>query len=163
MFIIIPRLEIPDYLLLDEEEENFKGKKGEIFIKFRDFKDVFNLIQVVVLPYYQYFNYLIPLMENIIPLYSNLYILLKIKLKILQKFLEENLARGWIKPSESPAVSPVIFIPKKDRSLRLCVDYQGLNKITVKNRYPLPLISEIFDRASNTQCFSKIDLKDAYY
>jgi len=44
MFIIIPRLEIPDYLLLDEEEENFKGKKGEIFIKFRDFKDVFNLI-----------------------------------------------------------------------------------------------------------------------
>jgi len=89
-------------------------------------------------------------MENTTPPYSGLYALLRIELEVLQKFLEENLARGWIRPSESPAVSPVIFIPKKDRSLRLCVDYQGLNKITVKNRYPLPLISEIFDRASNT-------------
>jgi len=102
-------------------------------------------------------------MENIIPLYSGLYALSRIELEALQKFLEENLARGWIRPSESLAVSPVIFVPKKDGSLRLCVDYRGLNKITVKNRYPLPLISEILDRASNAQCFSKIDLKDAYY
>ena len=102
-------------------------------------------------------------MENIIPPYSSLYILLKIKLEALQKFLEKNLARGWIRLSESLAVSPVIFIPKKDRSLRLYVDYRGFNKITVKNRYPLPLISEIFNRASNTQYFSKIDLKDTYY
>jgi len=102
-------------------------------------------------------------MENTIPPYSNLYILLRIKLEVLQKFLEENLARGWIKPSESPAASPVIFVPKKNKSLRLYIDYRGLNKITIKNRYPLPLISEIFNRALNTQYFSKIDLKNTYY
>ena len=76
-------MEIPDCLLLDEEEENPKGKGGEIPIEFRDFKNIFNLIQVVTLPHYQYFNYLIPLMENTIPPYSNLYILLKIELKVL--------------------------------------------------------------------------------
>jgi len=61
--------------------------------------------------------------------------------------LEENLARGWIKESESLAVAPVIFVPKKDSTLRLYIDYRGLNKITVKNRYPLSLILEIIDRA----------------
>jgi hypothetical protein len=54
-------------------------------------------------------------------------------------------------------------VPKKDGSLRLCVDYQGLNKVLVKNQYPLPLISEILDRVSSAQYFSKIDVQDAYY
>jgi len=149
--------------LPDEEEENPKGKGGEIPIELRDFKDVFDLTRAATLPHHQHFNHSIPLMENTTPPYSGLYALSRIELEALQKFLEENLARGWIKPSESPAASPVIFVPKKDRSLRLCVNYRGLNKITVKNRYPLPLISEILNRASNTQYFSKIDLKDTYY
>jgi len=82
-FIIVPRPEILDYLLLDEEEENPKGKGGEIPIELRDFKDVFDLIRVAVLPHYQHFNYSIPLIENIIPPYSNLYVLLRIELEVL--------------------------------------------------------------------------------
>jgi len=70
---------------------------------------------------------------------------------------------GRIRPSKSPAGSPILFVPKKDGSLRLCVDYRGLNKVTIKNRYPLPLISEILDRVVGAQYFSKIDLKEAYH
>ena len=63
----------------------------------------------------------------------------------------------------SPAGAPVIFAPKKDGTLRLCVDYRGLNAITVKNRYPIPLISELLDRLHGAKVFSKLDLLDAYY
>ena len=85
------------------------------------------------------------------------------ELVALKEFLEENLAKGFIRESKSPAGAPILFAPKKDGSLRLCVDYRGLNAVTVKNRYPLPLISEIIDRVQGAYYFSKIDLKDAYY
>jgi hypothetical protein len=62
----------------------------------------------------------------------------------LQEYGEENLAKGFIVPSESPAASPVLFVKKRDGSLRLCVDFRKLNNMTIKNRYPLPLIGEIF-------------------
>ena len=63
----------------------------------------------------------------------------------------------------SPAGAPILFVPKGNRELRLCVDYKGLNKITAKNRHPLHLISEILDRLSGAKFFSKIDIKEAYY
>jgi hypothetical protein len=63
----------------------------------------------------------------------------------------------------SPAGVLVIFIPKKDGTLQLCVDYQGLNAITVKNCYPIPLISELLDQLNNAKVFSKLDLLDTYY
>ena len=81
----------------------------------------------------------------------------------MKDFLEENLAKGFIQESKSPAGTPILFAPKKDGSLKLCVDYRGLNSITVKNRYPLPLITEIMDHVTGAKYFSKIDLKDAYY
>ena len=56
-----------------------------------------------------------------------------------------------------------MFVPKKDRGLRLCVDYRGLNKVTIKNRTPLPLISETLDRLRRYKRFTKLDLKDTYY
>jgi len=80
--------------LPDEEEENPKGKGGEIPIELRDFKDVFNLTRAAALPYYQHFDHSIPLIKNTTPPYSSLYALLRIELEVLQKFLEENLARG---------------------------------------------------------------------
>jgi hypothetical protein len=85
------------------------------------------------------------------------------ELKALQEYLDNNLASGRIQRSKSPAGAPILFIPKKDGTLRLCVDYQGLNKVTVKNQYPLPLISEILDRLAGAKFFSKLDLQDAYY
>jgi hypothetical protein len=81
----------------------------------------------------------------------------------LKEFLEENLVKGFIQESKSPAGAPILFASKKDSSLRLYVDYQGLNAVTVKNRYSLSLISEIIDRVQGAYYFSKINLKDAYY
>lgn len=97
------------------------------------------------------------------PPYGPIYPLSQTELAALREYLEENLAKGFIRESKSPAGAPILFAPKKDGGLRLCVDYRGLNAVTVKNRYPLPLISEIMDRVSGAQYFSKIDLKDAYH
>ena len=84
-------------------------------------------------------------------------------MKVLKDYLSKNEAAGRIRPSQSRAGAPILFVPKADGGLRLCVDYRGLNKITVKNRYPLPLISEILDRIQGAQYFTKLDIKDAYY
>lgn len=97
------------------------------------------------------------------PPFGPIYILSATELAELRRYLSEALAKGWIQESTSPAGSPILFVPKKDGALRLCVDYRGLNKVTIKNRYPLPLISEILDRVAGAKYFSKIDLKDAYH
>ena len=72
------------------------------------------------------------------------------------------LAKGFIRPSRSPTGAPIFFVKKKDGSLRPCVDYRDLNEMTVKNRYPLPLISELLDRLGQAKFFTKIDLRGAY-
>ncbi|SPC63756.1 related to Gag-pol polyprotein [Ustilago sp. UG-2017b] len=80
----------------------------------------------------------------------------------LRKYLDENLEKGFIRPSKSPARSPVLFVPKKDGGLRLCVDYRGLNEITVKNRAPLPLIEEQLFLLRKARIYTKLDLRAAY-
>ena len=82
---------------------------------------------------------------------------------MLRDYLTNALERGWIRPSESPAGAPILFVPKKGRKLRLYIDYQALNKITKKNRVPLLLISEILDRLSRAKYFTKINLTNTYY
>ena len=82
---------------------------------------------------------------------------------MLRRYLRENLEKGFIRLSKSLAGSPILFVLKKDRTLRLYIDYRGLNKVIIKNRYLLPLIGEILDRINSATVFSKIDLKDAYY
>ncbi|KAG9814520.1 hypothetical protein KCU63_g19795, partial [Aureobasidium melanogenum] len=96
------------------------------------------------------------------PTFGPIYALSEKELKTLREYLDENLARGFIRKSESPAGYPILFAPKKDGSLRLCVDYRKLNDITIKNRYPLPNIEELQDRLAKAKWFSKIDLKGAY-
>ena len=73
------------------------------------------------------------------------------------------LEHGFVKPSDSPYGAPVLFVPKKDGSLRFCIDYRWLNKKTVKNRYPLLLPEELFDRLGSARVFSKIDLQSGYW
>jgi len=85
------------------------------------------------------------------------------ELAALRDYLATAEANGWIRRSVSEAGAPILFAQKKDGSLRLCVDYRGLNDITVKDRCPLPLISETLDRLSGAKVFSALDLKDAYY
>ena len=77
----------------------------------------------------------------------------------LKKQLEELLDKGFIRPSSSPWGAPVLFVKKKDGSFRLCIDYWGLNKVTVKNKYPLPRIDELMDQLGGAQWFSKIPIE----
>jgi hypothetical protein len=82
--------------------------------------------------------------------------------KQLDEFLKEQLETGRIQPSKSPMASPFFFVKKKDRTLRPVQDYQKLNEMTIKNRYPLPLISELIDKLSEAKYFSKMDVRWGY-
>jgi len=86
-----------------------------------------------------------------------------LELDELKKQLEELTSRGYIQPSTSPYGAPVIFVKKKDGSMRLCVDYRALNAVTVKNSYPLPKIDELLDRLHGAKVFSKMDLAQGYH
>jgi hypothetical protein len=77
--------------------------------------------------------------------------------------LEELLKKGYIHPSVSPWGAPVIFVKKKDGTLRLYIDFQQLNKYTINNKYPLPRIDDLFDNLRGAKIFSKIDLREGYH
>jgi hypothetical protein len=81
----------------------------------------------------------------------------------LKKQLTEFEAAGFIRPSKSPFGAPILFVKKKDGTMRMCVDYRALNRITVKNSYPLPRVDELFDRLQGARYFSKIDLRSGYH
>jgi hypothetical protein len=85
------------------------------------------------------------------------------ELKKLKVQLEELLAKGYIKPSKSPYGAPVLFVHKKDVALRMCVDYRTLNKVIMKNLYPLPRINDLFDQLSRVKMFNMINLRSRYY
>jgi hypothetical protein len=81
----------------------------------------------------------------------------------LKTQLQELLDKGYIRPNCSPWGCPAIFVSKKDKTQRLCVDYRPLNAITMKNKYPLPYINLLFDQLIGAQVFSKIDLRSGYH
>nr|GFB70543.1 retrotransposon protein, putative, Ty3-gypsy subclass [Tanacetum cinerariifolium] len=93
------------------------------------------------------------------PISKASYRMAPIELKELKEQLQELLERGFIRPSVSPWGAPVLFVKKKDGSMRLCIDYRELNKITIRNRYPLPRIDDLFDQLQGAMYFSKIDLR----
>ena len=97
------------------------------------------------------------------PPFRPIYNLSETELASLWEYLNKGLDRGWIQHSISPAGAPILFVPKKDGKLCLCVDYRVLNMVTRKNRHTLPLISEILDRLNRAQYLTKIDLQDIYH
>jgi hypothetical protein len=86
-----------------------------------------------------------------------------LELRKLKEQMQELLDRGFIRPSVSPWGSPVLFVKKNDGSMRLCINYKELNKATVKNKYSLPRINDLFDQLHGSQVFSKIDLRSGYH
>ena len=85
------------------------------------------------------------------------------ELVAMKAYIKAYLANGFIRPSQSPAAAPVMFVKWPDGKVRLVVDYRGLNAVTVKNRFPLPLIPEMLDRLHHAKVFTKIELRNAYH
>ena len=85
------------------------------------------------------------------------------ELESLKAYIETNLANRFIRPSKSPAGAPILFEQKSDNSLRLYIDYWGLNNLTIKNRYLLPLIGKLLDRLGRARRFIQLDLTSAYH
>ena len=131
--------------------------------EYHDFADVFSKAKATTLAPHHEYDLRIDLEEGTSPLLGTVYSLSQTELGALHTFIDEHLSYGFIKQSTSAHGAPVLFTHKKDGSLRLCVNYQGLNKLTKKDRYPLPLISNLLDSPSKAKIYSKIDLCHAYH
>jgi hypothetical protein len=101
--------------------------------EYAEFADVFSKESASALPPRRPYDHQIPLEPGTTPPFGPLYSLSEVELKALDEYIKENLSKGYIQASTSPAGAPILFVKKRDGSLRLCVDYRGLNKITVKN------------------------------
>ena len=105
----------------------------------------------------------IDLMPGTGPIAKAPYRMAPAEMKELKTQLEDLLDKGFIRPSMSPWGAPVLFVKKKDGSMRLCIDYRELNAVSVKNKYPLPRIDDLFDQLRGASVFSKIDLRSGYH
>jgi hypothetical protein len=127
----------------------------------KEFEDVFQ--EMPGLPPKRDIDFSINLMPGAAPVSKATYRMSTPELKELQLQIEELLKKGYIHPSVSPWRAPVLFVKKKDGTLRLCIDFRQLNKVTVKNKYPLPRIDDLFDQLKDAKVFSKIDLRSGYH
>ena len=131
--------------------------------EYLDLKTVFSKSRAVSLPPHRPYDCPIDLLEGAMPPKGHLYSLSPAETEAMNKYISESLAAGIIRPSSSPAGAGFFFVDKKDGSLRPCIDYRGLNDVTVKNRYPLPLMSTAFELLQGAHVFTKLDLRNAYH
>ena len=114
--------------------------------EYSDFSNIFSSDSAAELPEHTGINdHPIDLLDNKQPPYGPIYSLGPVELETLKTYIKANLASGFIRPSKSPAGAPILFVQKKNSSLRLYIDFQGLNNLMIKNCYPLPLIGESLD------------------
>ena len=136
---------LPEYL--SSIAESLETKKLEIPEQYHDLVEVFSKAKAHELhPHHGHLDHHIPLEEGAKPVFGPIYNISETELQVLKNYIDENLCKGFIRPSTSPFGSPVLFVKKPDGSLHLCIDYRALNWITIKNRYPLPLISKLLNR-----------------
>ncbi|GJR63728.1 putative reverse transcriptase domain-containing protein [Tanacetum coccineum] len=128
----------------------------------REFEDVFPE-DLSGLPPQRQVEFRIDLVPGVTPVAKSPYRLAPSEMQELSGQLQELQDKGFIRPSHSPWGAPVLFVKKKDGSLRMCIDYRELNKLTIKNRYPLPRIDDLFDQLQGSRYFSKIDLRSGYH
>ncbi|KAI0493363.1 hypothetical protein KFK09_023479 [Dendrobium nobile] len=128
----------------------------------REFADVFPE-ELVGLPPDRDVEFSIDVFPGTAPISKAPYRMAPKELSELKVQLQELVDRGFVRPSVSPWGAPVLFVKKKDGTLRMCIDYRDLNKVTIKNKYPLPRIDDLFDQLSGSSVFSKIDLRSGYY
>ena len=127
----------------------------------REYSDVFQ--EIMGLPPSREIDFVIDLMPDTRPIARVPYHMAPAEIRELRDQIEHLLGQGFIRRSTSPWGAPVLFVKKRDGSLRLCVDYRELNKVTIRNKYPLPRIDDLFDRLRGATLFSKIDLRSGYH
>ncbi|KAK9070770.1 hypothetical protein SSX86_011172 [Deinandra increscens subsp. villosa] len=143
-------------------ETDAKEKKIQDIPIARYFPEVFPE-DVFGLPPIRQIDFRIDLVPGATPVAKSPYRLAPSEMQELSNQLQELSEKGFVRPSSSPWGAPVLFVKKKDGSFRMCIDYRELNKLTIKNRYPLPRIDDLFDQLQGASCFSKIDLRSGYH
>ena len=141
--------EIPDLVHIPED--------------YHDFADVFSKAKADTLAPHRPYDLKINIEEGATPPIGPMYSLSQSEMVTLPEFIDEHLQIGFIRPTNSPHGAPVLFIKKKDGSLRLCVDFRGLNKISKKDCYPLPFVSDLLTTAGKAHIYMALDLRHAYH
>jgi len=147
--------------LIDPEPNAEEAFQRNLDPHYHAWRKLFSKRKADQLPPHRIYDHKIPLEPGKTPPFGPLYNMSRPELEALREWLKENLAKGFIEPSSSPAASPVLFV-KKGEGLRLCIDYRGLNAITVKNRYPLPLFKETLNNLQGAKYFTKLDVVSAF-
>ncbi|GJX31132.1 putative reverse transcriptase domain-containing protein [Tanacetum coccineum] len=150
------------HITAKEVEDKSKEKRLEDVQIVQDFPEVFPE-DLPGLPPTRQVEFQIDLVPGAAPVARAPYRLAPSEMKELSEQLKELSDKGFIRPSSSPWGAPVLFVKKKDGSFRMCIDYRELNKLTVKNRYPLPRIDDLFDQLQGSSVYSKIDLRSGYH
>nr|GEW38216.1 putative reverse transcriptase domain, aspartic peptidase domain protein [Tanacetum cinerariifolium] len=149
-------------LLASIMDTSSDGPSLETHLVVRDFSDVFPK-ELPGIPPEREVEFGIELVSGTQPISKASYRMAPIELKELKEQLQELLDLGFICPSVSPWGALVLFVKKKDGSMRLCIDYRKLNRVTIRNRYPLPQIDDLFDQLQGAKFFSKINLRSGYH
>ncbi|KAL4016928.1 hypothetical protein IC575_024599 [Cucumis melo] len=145
--------------MVEVQREKLKPKDVPVV---KEFLDVFQ-DDLSSLPPDREVEFTIELLSGIAPISQAPYIMASSELKELKVQLQELVNKGYIRPSVSPWGVPVQFVKKKYGTLRLCIDYRQLNKVTIRNKYPLPRIVDLFDQLRGATLFFKIDLRSGYH
>jgi hypothetical protein len=141
---------------------NMESKSIEDVPVVREYPDVFPK-EHPGMPPDRDIEFVIDLIPGTSPIAKRPYRMAAPELAELKKQLGELQRSGFIRPSSSPWGAPVLFVEKKDKSMRMCVDYRSLNEVTIKNKYPLPRIGDLFDQLKGAKYFSKVDLRSGYH
>jgi hypothetical protein len=137
-------------------------KPSEAFNVVSEFPDVF-LEELPGMPHERKVEFAIELIPGTAPISKRAYRVSGPELVELKKQIDELSEKSYIRPSTSPWAAPMLFVEKKDGTKRMCIDYQALNEVAIKNKYPLPRIEDLFDQLRGASVFSKIDLRSGYH
>jgi hypothetical protein len=156
-----------DTLTIPTSPENDKSSKrsthNTISPEYHTYLHVFNERENWERPPHRYHDHRIPLLEGQVLPFEPLRVLDEGRLKAFREYIETSMKKGWIRSSTSLVGAPIHFVKKKDGGLCLCMDYWGLNAMTIKDQIPLPLIGEALDWLSKAKVYTKLDMKDAYH
>ena len=147
-------------LLLNSAVPASEAKDPAVEALLEEYADVFR--EIPGLPPMRPVDHTIPLVPGATPVSRPMYRLSPLELDEVKRQITDSISKGMIRPSTSPYSAPILFVGKKDGGLRMCIDYRGLNAVTVKNRYPLPRVDDLLDKLRGSAYFRSIDLQQGY-